>query len=66
VHGHDVGFTWAAEILLAAAITTATLLRRPAATAAPTTGTVPATTATPQEAGSASPVRCLETRGSRA
>jgi len=34
LHGYDVGFTWAAAILLAAAIIIAALLRRPAATAA--------------------------------
>jgi hypothetical protein len=76
VHGYDVGFTWAAAILLAAAVITAALLRRPATTAAPT-GAVPAATAAAQEAGPAAtaaareagpacPARGLETCGTRA
>ena len=47
LHGYHVGFTWSAAILLTAAITTALLLHRPAATAA--------------SAPAASPARCPQT-----
>jgi EmrB/QacA subfamily drug resistance transporter len=57
LHGYDVGFTWAAAILLAAAIITALLLRRPA----PAKAIVPAAATTPApEAAQASPARCPE------
>jgi EmrB/QacA subfamily drug resistance transporter len=41
LHGYDIGFTWAAAILLAAAVATAVLLR-PTATAAPSGAAAPA------------------------
>jgi predicted MFS family arabinose efflux permease len=73
LHGYDVGFTWAAAILLAAAITTAALLLRPAATASPARAAIPAVpakadvppvAATAPEAGPASPARSPQTCGS--
>jgi hypothetical protein len=51
--GYHVGFTWSAAILLAAAVTTALLLRRPAATPA----SEPDPAASPAPA--AGPARCL-------
>jgi EmrB/QacA subfamily drug resistance transporter len=63
LHGYDVGFAWAAAILLAAALITAALLRRPAATTAPAGTAIPARAT---ETSPASPARCPETCGSRA
>ena len=66
LHGYDVGFTWAAAILLAAAIATAALLRRPTAAVAPAGDAVPAAAATAAEAGPATPARCPQACGSPA
>ena len=75
LHGYDVGFTWATAILLAAAIATAVLLRRPAATTAPvkaalpaadTSATVAAAVGTAPQAGPPSLARSPEPCGARA
>lgn len=51
LHGYHVGFTWSAAILLAAAVTTALLLRRPAV--------IPASESAPAGSPATGPARCL-------